>query len=123
VHLSHAPDAPAADTIGFDDFLKVDIRIGTVVAAEEFPEARKPSYRLRIDFGRVIGEKKSCAQIAANYAPEELIGRQVAAVVNFPPRQIGPAMSEVLTLGFADEAGDVVLFAPDSRVPDGSRLF
>jgi len=123
MHFRHDPAAPAADEIGFDDFLKVDIRIGTIVAAEEFPEARKPSYRLRIDFGPVIGEKKSCAQIAANYHPDELIGRQVAAVVNFPPRQIGPAMSEVLTLGFADAAGEVVLFAPDVKVPDGSRLF
>lgn len=123
MHLIHAPDAPAAEAIDFGDFLKVDIRIGTIVAAEDFPEARKPSYRLRIDFGRVIGEKKSCAQIAANYRTEDLIGRQVAAVVNFPPRQIGPAMSEVLTLGFADSDGEVILFAPDSPVPDGSRLF
>jgi tRNA-binding protein len=123
MHLSHDPDAPAAEEITFDDFLKVDIRIGTIVAAEEFLEARKPSYRLRIDFGAVIGVKKSCAQIAANYHPDELIGRQIAAVVNFPPRQIGPAMSEVLTLGFADKAGEVVLFAPDVKVPDGSRLF
>ena len=123
MHLRHDPAAPAAEQIAFDDFLKVDIRIGTIVAAEEFPEARKPSYRLRIDFGPVIGEKKSCAQIAANYLPDELVGRQVAAVVNFSPRQIGPAMSEVLTLGFADAAGEVVLFAPDTRVPDGSRLF
>jgi tRNA-binding protein len=123
MHFSHDPDAPAAEQIAFDDFLKVDIRIGTIVAAEEFPEARKPSYRLRIHFGPVIGEKKSCAQIAANYDPDELVGRQVAAVVNFPPRQIGPAMSEVLTLGFADKAGEVVLFAPDVKVPDGSRLF
>lgn len=123
MHFSHAPDALAAETIGFEDFLKVDIRVGTIVAAEEFPEARKPSYRLRIDFGAVIGEKKSCAQIAANYALEELVGRQVAAVVNFPSRQIGPAMSEVLTLGFADAAGEVVLFAPDSPVPNGARLF
>jgi tRNA-binding protein len=123
MHLRHDPAAPASATIAFEDFLKVDIRIGTIVAAEEFPEARKPSYRLRIDFGAVIGEKKSCAQIAANYHPDELIGRQVAAVVNFPPRQIGPAMSEVLTLGFADTAGEVVLFAPDVKVPDGSRLF
>jgi tRNA-binding protein len=123
MHVRHDPDAPAAEEIGFDAFLKVDIRVGTIVAAEEFPEARKPSFRLRIDFGPVIGEKKSCAQIAANYTCDELIGRQVAAVVNFPPRQIGPAMSEVLTLGFADAAGEVVLFAPDAKVPDGSRLF
>lgn len=123
MHLRHDPEAPSGAQIAFEDFLKVDIRIGTIVAAEEFPEARKPSYRLRINFGAVIGEKKSCAQIAANYHPDELIGRQVAAVVNFPARQIGPAMSEVLTLGFADAAGEVVLFAPDVKVPDGSRLF
>lgn len=123
MHLGHAPDAPAAVPIGFEDFLKVDIRVGTIVAAEEFPEARKPSYRLRIDFGPAIGEKKSCAQIVAHYTAAELVGRQVAAVVNFPPRQIGPAVSEVLTLGFADAAGEVVLFAPDSPVPDGARLF
>ena len=123
MHLTHDPTAPAADQIGFEDFLKADIRIGTIVAVEEFPEARKPSYRLRIDFGPAVGEKKSCAQIVANYHIDELPGRQVAAVVNFPPRQIGPAMSEVLTLGFADEAGEVVLFAPDVKVPNGSRLF
>jgi len=123
MHLAHQPDAPPADTIAFGDFLKVDIRIGTIVEAEEFPEARKPSYRLKIDFGPAVGVKKSCAQIAANYPLAELWGRQVAAVVNFPPRQIGPAMSEVLTLGFADAAGQVVLFAPDAPVPDGSRLF
>ena len=123
MHLSHAPDAPAGEAIGFDDFLQVDIRVGTIVAAEEFAEARKPSYRLRIDFGPAIGEKKSCAQIVANYTTAQLVGRQVAAVVNFPPRQIGPAISEVLTLGFADATGEVVLFAPDSPVPNGSRLF
>ncbi|ABC63081.1 tRNA-binding protein [Erythrobacter litoralis] len=123
MHLTHAPDAPAADQIDFDHFLGVDIRIGTIVAAEDFPEARKPSYKLRIDFGPAIGEKKSCAQIAANYHLDELPGRQVAAVVNFPPRQIGPTMSEVLTLGFADSDSEVVLFAPDVRVPNGSRLF
>ncbi|NBS22778.1 MAG: tRNA-binding protein [Altererythrobacter sp.] len=123
MHLTRDPSAPAADQIAFEDFLKVDIRIGTIVAAEEFPEARKPSYKLRIDFGPAIGEKKSCAQIVANYHIDELPGRQVAAVVNFPPRQIGPAMSEVLTLGFADEAGEVVLFSPDVKVPNGSRLF
>lgn len=123
MHLKHDPHALESDPIGFDEFLKVDVRIGTVVAAEEFPKALKPSYRLRIDFGAAIGIKKSCAQIAANYTPAELVGRQVAAVVNFPPRQIGPAISEVLTLGFADEKGEVVLFAPDSPVPNGSRLF
>ena len=123
MHLHHSPDAPAGEEITFDEFLRVDIRIGTIVLAEEFPEARKPSYRLVIDFGETIGRKKSCAQIAANYHVDELVGRQVAAVVNFPPRQIGPAMSEVLTLGFADKGGEVVLFAPDVKVPDGSRLF
>lgn len=123
MHVHHDPTAPAAEQISFDDFLKVDIRIGTIIAAEEFPEARKPSYRLLIDFGAVIGEKKSCAQIVANYPIDELPGRQVAAVVNFPPRQIGPAMSEVLTLGFAGASGEVVLFAPDVKLPNGSRLF
>ena len=123
MHFATQPDAPQADPIGFDDFLAVDIRIGTIVAAEPYPEARKPSLKLRIDFGPGIGEKKSSAQIAALYTPAELIGRQVAAVVNFPPRQIGKFMSEVLTVGFADAAGQVVLFAPDNPVPNGSRLF
>ncbi len=123
MHMNHAPDAEAADEAGFDDFLKIDIRLGTIVSAEQFPEARNPSYQLVIDFGAAIGLKKSCAQIVVNYPLDELIGRQIAAVVNFPPRQIGPAMSEVLTLGFADEEGEVVLFAPDVKVPDGSRLF
>lgn len=123
MHLSHAPDAPAAEQTDFATFLKADIRVGTIVSVEPFPEARKPSYRLRIDFGPAIGGKKSSAQIVANYAPEDLEGRQVAAVVNFPPRQIGPMMSEVLTLGFADENGEVVLFQPDRPVPNGSRLF
>ena len=123
MHLLHSPDAPVADDITFEDFLKVDIRIGTIVGAEDFPEARKPSLKLRIDFGPAIGVKKSCAQIAALYAPGELIGRQVAAVVNFPPRQIGKAISEVLTIGFADEQDRVVLFSPDNPVPNGARLF
>ncbi|WP_324742731.1 tRNA-binding protein [Tsuneonella sp. CC-YZS046] len=123
MHLLHDPNAPRADEIGFEDFLKVDIRVGTIVAAEEFPEARKPSLKLRIDFGPAIGIKRSCAQIAALYRPDALLGRQVAAVVNFPPRQIGPALSEVLTLGFADGEGRVVLFQPDQHVPDGARLF
>jgi tRNA-binding protein len=123
MHLAHDPATPAAPEISFDDFLEVDIRVGTIVGAEPFPEARKPSLKLRLDFGPAIGERKSCAQIAALYEPEQLIGRQVAAVVNFPPRQIGKALSEVLTLGFADGEGRVVLFSPDHAVPNGSRLF
>ena len=123
MHKDHDPAAAAADTIGFDDFLRVDIRIGTIVAAELFPEARKPSIRMTIDFGPAVGVKRSSAQIAALYTIDELVGRQVAGVVNFPPRQIGKFMSQVLTLGFADEAGNVVLFKPDKPVPNGSRLF
>jgi tRNA-binding protein len=123
MHLNHDPSAEGAPEIGFDDFLRVDIRIGTIISAEPFPEARKPAYKLLIDFGPAIGQKKSSAQITENYALEDLPGRQVAAVVNFPRRQIGKFMSEVLTLGFADEAGAVMLFAPDRAVPDGSRLF
>ncbi|EJL32190.1 tRNA-binding protein [Novosphingobium sp. AP12] len=123
MHLDHDPAAPPGETIAFDDFLKVDIRVGTVVAAEVYEGARKPSYRLRIDFGPGIGEKKSVGQVAALYSPEELVGRQVAAVVNFPVRQIGKALSEVLTIGFADGEGRVVLFSPDTPVPNGSRLF
>ena len=123
MHVNHDQDAPAAEAIGFDDFLRVDIRIGTIVEAEPFPEARKPAFKLKIDFGPAIGIKKSSAQIVDRYTLEDLAGRQVAAVVNFPPRQIGKYMSEVLTLGFADEEGAVILFAPDRKVPDGSRLF
>lgn len=117
------PDTSILLEITFNDFLKVDIRVGTVVRAEPFPEARKPAVKLWINFGPEIGEKKSSAQITAHYTPEQLIGRKVAAVVNFPPRQIGPLMSEVLTLGFPDEKGEVVLFAPDLDVSDGVRLF
>jgi tRNA-binding protein len=123
MHLNHEAGAAAAATIGFDDFLKVDIRVGTVVAVEPFPEARKPAYKLTIDFGPVIGRKRSSAQITENHDAETLIGRQVMAVVNFPPRQIGPMMSEVLTLGFPDAAGKVVLATPVMAVPDGGRLF
>ena len=116
-------EVKAGPQITFDDFLKVDIRVGSIVAAEPYPEARKPSIKLTIDFGAGIGLKKSAAQITKYYAPETLLGRQVAAVVNFPPRQIGKFMSEVLTLGFPDGDGDVVLISPERGVPDGGRLF
>ena len=108
--------------ITFDDFVKVDVRVGKVLRAEPFPEARKPAIKLWIDFGDEIGEKKTSAQITAHYAPETLVGRQVMAVVNFPPRQIGKFMSEVLVLGMPDENGEVVLVGPDSDVPIGGRL-
>jgi tRNA-binding protein len=123
MHAVHDPAAPPAQTIAFEDFLAVDIRIGTIVEARPFPEARKPAYRLLIDFGPTIGCKTSSAQITEHYAIEDLVGRQVAAVVNFPPRQIGPMRSEVLTLGFPDADGRVVLVTPTAAVPDGGRLF
>jgi tRNA-binding protein len=114
---------PPVPRIAFDDFLKIDIRVGAIVSAEPFPQARKPAYKLAIDFGPEIGVKKSSAQITRNYKPEELIGRQVAAVVNFAPRQIGPFMSEVLTLGFPDAEGEVVLIGPSQPTPNGGRLY
>lgn len=110
-------------TISFDDFQKVDIRVGRITRAEAFPEARKPAYRLWLDFGPEIGEKRSSAQITRHYTTDELVGRRVLAVVNFPPRQIGPVRSEVLTLGVPDADGEVVLITPDQDVPLGGRLF
>ncbi|MDQ2091858.1 tRNA-binding protein [Marimonas arenosa] len=111
------------DRIGFDDFMKVDIRTGTVTRAEAFPEARKPAIKLWVDFGPEIGELKSSAQITCHYAPETLVGRQVMAVVNFPPRQIGKFMSQCLVLGAPDRNGEVVLLRPDQEVPNGARMF
>jgi tRNA-binding protein len=110
------------DELSFDDFLKVDIRVGVVTRAEPFPEARKPAIKLWVDFGGDLGVKKSSAQITAHYAPETLIGKQVMAVVNFPPRQIGPMKSEVLVLGLPDENGEIVLLTPDQDVPIGGRM-
>ena len=109
--------------ISFDDFLKVDIRVGQITRAEPFPEARKPAIKLWVDFGPELGEKKSSAQITRHYAPEDLPGKRVMAVVNFPPRQIGPVMSEVLVLGVPDEDDEVVLLVPDKDVPLGGRLY
>ena len=123
MHVVPDSAAEAAASIDFDDFLRVDIRIGTIIAAESFPEARKPAFKLTIDFGGAIGTRRSSAQITEHYTLDMLVGRQIAAVVNFPPRQIGKFMSEVLTLGFPDDAGHVILFAPDQRVPNGARLF
>ena len=113
----------AGETIGFDDFLKVDIRVGTVVRAEPYPEARRPAYKVWVDFAEGVGVKKTSAQATAHYALEGLIGRQVAAVVNFPPKQIGRFMSEVLVLGFPDDTGEVVLIGPERQVPNGGRLY
>ncbi len=123
MHIEHHADEPAAEAITFGDFLKIDVRIGRIVKVEEFPEARKPAYKLTIDFGAIIGTRKSSAQITENYDPVGLMGKLVAAVVNFPPRQIGKFMSEVLTVGFPDQDGKVVLFSPDKDVSPGARLF
>lgn len=109
--------------IDFNDFLKVDIRVGTVVRVEPFPEARNPAYKLWVDFGEPIGTKKSSVQVTVHYQPDDLLGRQVAAVTNFPARQIGPFMSEILVLGFPDGDGNVVVIGPERTVPNGGRLF
>jgi len=111
------------EQITFEDFLKVDVRVGTIIAVDEFPDARKPAYKLRVDFGDDIGVRKSSAQVTIYYTREELVGRQVVAVVNFPPRQIGKFMSEILVLGVPDDKGEVVLLQPDHKVPNGGRLF
>lgn len=111
------------DTISYGDFERVDIRVGTIVDAQAFPQARKPAFKLTIDFGPELGTKRSSAQLTTHYRPDQLIGRQVCAVVNFPPRQIGPFMSEVLTLGMPDGEGGVVLVRPDFKVPNGGKLF
>ncbi len=112
-----------SEPISYADFERVDIRVGTITDAQPFPEARKPAIKLWVDFGGEIGVKRSSAQLTVHYSPDRLIGRQVVAVVNFPPRQIGPVMSEVLVLGVPDEAGEVVLLRPDLKVPDGGRMF
>src|SRR6184192_3237603 len=109
--------------ISYDDFAKIDIRVGKIIQVDDFPQARKPAYKLTIDFGPEIGTKKSSAQITKYYAPNQLVGKQVVAVVNFPPRQIGPFMSEVLTLGVPDAQGEVVLLHPSLAVPNGGRMF
>ena len=109
--------------ISYDDFLKVDVRVGTITRVEPFPEARKPAYKLYVDFGPEMGERKSSAQVTHHYTAEELVGRQVAAVVNFPPKQIGPFRSEILVLGFPDAGGEVVMIEPNRPVPNGGRLF
>lgn len=125
MHNLHQLNDPVSPIISFDDFMKVDIRIGTIISAEPFPQAKKPAYKLRIDLGPVVGQKKSSAQITVHYSCEDLIGKKVACVVNFPPRQVGPFLSEVLTLGFPDADGNVVLFSPDPQkgIENGARLF
>ncbi len=115
--------AAPAETISFDDFLKVDVRVGTIVAVEPYPEARKPAYKLTVDFGQPIGTRRSSAQIVRHYTPETLMGRQVLAVVNFPKKQIGKFLSEILVLGVPDGEGNVVLIGPGQAVPNGGRLY
>lgn len=122
MHVKFDSNQAIAPQVTFDDFMKIDIRVGEIKSAEIFKEARNPSYILMIDFGETIGLKKSSAQITEHYQCQDLIGKKIAAVVNFPPRQIGPIQSEVLTLGFSDLKGQVVLFSPDSEVPLGARL-
>ncbi len=116
-------DTSLAPPITYDDFRRVDIRVGTITAVEPFPDARRPAFKLTIDFGSAIGIRRSSAQIVTHYKIEQLVGRQVAAVVNFPRKQIGKFMSEVLVLGFPDSAGDVVMIGPDKPVPNGGRLY
>jgi len=120
---NEADESALAPTISYDDFRKVDIRVGTIVGVEPFPEARRPALKLTIDFGPAIGQRRSSAQIVTHYKSDELVGRQVAAVVNFPKKQIGRFMSEVLVLGFPDSDGEVVMIAPDKPVPNGGRLY
>lgn len=122
MHLDFNPDSPVASAIQFDDFLKVDIRVGTVIEVNEFPEAKKPSYKMKIDFGSGVGIKKSSAQITHHYSANDLVGKKVLAVVNFPPRQIGKFLSEVLVLGLSDDQNQIVLFSLDHEVPNGARL-
>ncbi|MCT4642785.1 MAG: tRNA-binding protein [Bacteriovoracaceae bacterium] len=122
MHLDFDPNSPVQEEITFNDFLKVDMRIGEIVDISDFPEARKPSYKVKIDFGQGVGVKKSSAQITHHYSKEDLLGKKIVAVVNFPPRQIGKFMSEVLIMGFSDQENNIVLFSLDKNVPNGSRL-